>query len=1080
MPSASISGTTEVCLNDPSPFITFTGTGSTAPYTFSYTINAVAQPPIVSNAAGIATIAVPTNIANTFTYNLTTVQDASSTLCITVITGQQAIVTVHPLPTANFNYSTPSCETRIINFTDASIPNVGTLTGWAWNFGDPASGGNNTSALQNPSHTFANSGTYTVELIVTSSEGCSNLSFTRTVVINDRPLAGFIIPEVCLSDTYAQFTDTSRIASGIINAWNWNFGDPGSGPNNTSTLQNPQHSYTAVGTYNVQLIVTSNNGCRDTIVQQLTVNGSFPVANFTVNNPTTLCANDSVAIVEASTVFPGVITRIEIYWDNVNFPAVFEVDDLPFTGKVYTHLYPNFQAPLTRVFTIRYRAYSGGVCVNDRIANITVNAAPLVQFNAMPDTCFLATPFQVTQASEIGGVPGTGVFTGPGISPTGIFSPAIAGIGTHTIMYTFTSAVGGCVDTMSNTITVLDTATAAFTYVSPICELVPASFTDVSTAPATVTLSNTVWNFGDGTPIENHPAGSTFTHMFPAPGTYTVTMYNVSAYGCNSTVTSQQVTVDANHIITLNAGSNDNQTVCINTAIAPILYTLSGGATGATVTGLPPGVTAQVTGNTLTISGTPSSTAASPYTYSVLTTGNTCVIADTTGVITVEPDHTITLTSAASTTDQSVCVNSAINNITYNLGGGASGVTITRLPPGVIYSVTGNTLTISGTPNSTAGGPAFAYSIITTGNTCITATAAGTIDVNPYPVPNFAVDKPSYCIPNAIVSFINGSAMPDGSGMTYLWNFDEPLSPNNTSTSVNPSHWYSGTGPFDVTLTVSSLAILNGGAVGCTHDTIIQVNTIHPQPKADFTYNKPSVCIGDNVTITDNTDGKDGIVNQWHWDMGDGAIRTTNPVTYTYFDTITYNITMYSINSHGCNSDTITKTFTVYPYPHVNAGPDRFVLEGGSIQLETITFANDAQYNWTPNLYLSDNHVARPRVIDPKTDMTYRLTVTGRGGCTTSDDVFVKLLKFPVIPNTFTPNGDAINDTWRIDFLNTYPNNRVQVFTRTGKLVFESRGYNTPWDGTIKGKPLPFDTYYYIIEPGNGRDPITGYVTIIK
>ncbi|MBK6635061.1 MAG: gliding motility-associated C-terminal domain-containing protein [Chitinophagaceae bacterium] len=425
-------------------------------------------------------------------------------------------------------------------------------------------------------------------------------------------------------------------------------------------------------------------------------------------------------------------------------------------------------------------------------------------------------------------------------------------------------------------------------------------------------------------------------------------------------------------------------------------------------------------------------------------------------------------------------MNTAINNITYNIGGGASGVTITGLPPGVIYTVTGNTLTISGTPNSTAGGPAFAYSIITTGNSCITAAAAGTIDVNPYPVPNFAVDKPSYCIPNAIVSFINGSTMPDGSGMTYLWNFGETLSPNNTSTSVNPSHWYSGTGPFDVTLTVSSLAILNGGAVGCTHDTIIQVNTIHPQPKADFTYNKPSVCIGDNVTITDNTDGKDGIVNQWHWDMGDGAIRTTNPVTYTYFDTITYNITMYSINSHGCNSDTITKTFTVYPYPHVNAGPDRFVLEGGSIQLETITFANDAQYNWTPNLYLSDNHVARPRVIDPKTDMTYRLTVTGRGGCTTSDDVFVKLLKFPVIPNTFTPNGDAINDTWRIDFLNTYPNNRVQVFTRTGKLVFESRGYNTPWDGTIKGKPLPFDTYYYIIEPGNGRDPITGYVTIIK
>jgi len=1021
-------------------------------------------------AGGVFTISGSPTVAGTFNYTVTT----TGTCIQNSLSGT---ILVNQLPTANFTHTLPSCETRVISFTDASVANSGILTNWTWDFGD----GSPTDPNQNPTHVYAAAGTYNVTLTVTTDKGCiSNPIANIPVTINNRPLAGFIIPEVCLSDTYAQFTDTSRIATGAITAWNWNFGDPGSGPNNTSTLQNPQHSYTAVGPYNVELIVTSNNGCRDTIIQQLIVNGSFPVANFTVNNPAALCANDSVAIVEASTVFPGVITKIEIYWDNVNFPAVFDTDNSPFTGKVYRHLYPNFQAPLTRVFTIRYRAYSGGVCVNDRIANITVNAAPLVQFNAMPDTCFLATPFQITQASEIGGVPGTGVFTGPGISPTGIFSPAVAGIGTHTIMYTFTSAVGGCVDTMSNTITVLDTATAAFTYVSPICELVPASFTDVSTAPATVTLSNTVWDFGDGTPIENHPAGSTFTHLFPAPGTYTVTMYNVSAYGCNSTVTTQQVTVDANHIITLNAGSNDNQTVCINTAIAPIVYTLSGGATGATVTGLPPGVTALVTGNTLTISGTPSTTAASPYTYSVLTTGNTCVIADTTGVITVEPDHTIMLTSATSTTDQSVCVNSAINNITYDLGGGASGVTITGLPSGVTYSVTGNTLTISGTPNSTVGGPAFAYSIVTTGNSCITAAASGTIDVNPYPVPNFAVDKPSYCIPNAIVSFINGSTMPDGSGMTYLWNFDEPLSPTNTSTSVNPTHWYSGTGPYDVSLTVSSLAILNGGAVGCTHDTIIQINTIHPQPKADFTYNKPSVCIGDNVTITDNTDGKDGIVNQWNWNMGDGAIRTTNPVTYTYFDTITYNITMYSINNHGCNSDTITKTFTVYPYPHVNAGPDRFVLEGGSIQLETITFANDAQYTWTPNLYLSDNRVPRPRVIDPKTDMTYRLTVSARGGCALSDDVFVKLLKFPVIPNTFTPNGDAINDTWRIDFLNTYPNNRVQVFTRTGKLVFESRGYNTPWDGTIKGKPLPFDTYYYIIEPGNGRDPITGYVTIIK
>lgn len=1065
--SAAGSNVQNLCLNTPlvtniTYVVAGSGTGATVTG-LPAGINAVF-------AGGIVTISGTPTAAGVFNYTVTTTGP-----CVNpALTGT---ITVYSLPTPNFSFSTPSCETRIVNFTDLSVPNSGTVNSWTWDFGD----GSPLNNAQNPSHVFALAGTYNVTLSVGTSFNCTNAApIIIPVTINDRPEAGFILPEVCLSDTYAQFIDTSKIAIGTITAWNWNFGDPPSGPLNTSTLQNPQHSYTAVGNYNVELIVTSALGCRDTIVQVLTVNGSFPIANFTVNNPTTLCANDSVAIVEASTVFPGVITKIEIYWDNVNFPAVFEVDNNPFTGKVYKHLYPNFQAPLTRVFTIRYRAYSGGVCVNDRLANITVNAAPLVQFNAMPDACYFVPPFQITQASETGGVPGTGVFSGPGVSVTGIFNPAAAGIGLHTILYTYTSATGGCVDTMSSTIRVLDTAIANFTYISPVCETTPASFTDVSTAPSTVVLANTVWDFGDGSPIQNQLPGSTFTHLFPAPGNYTVTMYNVSAYGCNSRPTSQVVTVNPDHTISLNGGSNDNQTICINTLITPIVYTLGGGATGATISNLPPGVTYNVTGSTLTITGAPTSTLNSPYNYTIQTIGNTCLVAQATGMITVNPDHTITL-NTGSNKDQSVCVNTAIVPITYTLGGGASNINVAGLPLGVTATVVGNTVTIAGIPTSTAGGPLFNFTISTTGNTCLVASEAGSIRVNPYPVPNFALDKPSYCIPNAVVNFINGSAMPDGSGMTYAWDFGEPSSPNNTSTGLNPSHWYSSEGPFNVRLTVRSTTPLTPSGIGCAHDTVIAVTNIHPQPKAAFSINKPGgVCIGDDVTFTDNTDGKDGVVNQWFWDMGDGSIRNSNSVTYTYSDTITYNVKLYAVNSFGCNSDTITKPFTVHPYPHVNAGPDRFILEGGQIVLAPVVWGNDMQFLWTPNQYLVDNRIEKVKINKPLTDMTYTLTVTARGGCTRSDDVFVKLLKFPKIPNTFTPNNDGINDTWRIDYLNTYPDNRVQVFTRTGQMVFESRGYNTPWDGTLKGKPLPFDTYYYIIEPGNGRDPITGYVTIIK
>lgn len=1052
--------------------------------------------PVIYNlsggATGVVITGLPPGVTGVVTGGTLTISGAPSTTAGSpyhysinttgnscVIASASGDITVKPLPVADFSSSLPSCETGTVSFTDVSVPNLGVLNAWYWDFGDPASGALNYSLFQNPVHSYASAGIYIVKLVVSSTSTCISDTLFKAVVVNDRPKAGYIIPEVCLNDTYAQFLDTSHIASGSIVGWNWNFGDPGSGANNISSLQNPQHSYSAVGTYPVSLIVTSNAGCKDTIVQNLTVNGSFPVANFTVNNPASLCANDSVAIVNISTVFPGSITKLEIWWDDVNAgpPAAPQVDDYPFSGKIYRHLYPDFQSPLTKVYRIRLRAYSGGVCLNDKLTDITINASPKVQFNAIPDICLFAAPYQLTQASETGGVPGTGVYSGPGTSPGGLFNPLAAGVGTHTILYTFSSTAAGCVDTMSNTITVIDTAHANFSWVSPICDAVPASFTDQSFVPLNVTLSNTVWDFGDGSPLENHAPGSTFTHLFPAASTYQVKMYNVSTYGCNSTVTTKAVTVDPNHTINLSsAAGTDNQSVCINTPITTISYTLGGGATGATITGLPAGLTTTLTGNIFSIQGSPTSTAGSPNHYIITTTGNSCTKASMDGFITVKADHTLTLTSAVATTDQRVCMNTPIANIIYTTGGGATGAIVNNLPPGVNAAVSGNILTISGSPASTAGTP-YNYTISTTGNSCVIASATGVIKVSPYPVPSFVFDKPGYCIPNALVKFNNTSTIEDGteSQFIFAWDFGDPGSGNNSSSAHSPSHFYASTGTYPVKLSVTS-------GYNCTHDTTIMLTTIHPQPKADFTKDKESACLNEAVTFTDKSTSPDGVaITEWYWNLGDGGLRNSRVVSgYRYADTTTYSIIYYVVNAIGCNSDTITRPFTVFPLPHVNAGPDRYILEGGTIILQPDVFANEPQYLWTPDQYLDDNKLLHVKVIRPLSDMTYLLTVTGRGACNSSDAVFIKLLKFPIIPNTFTPNNDGINDTWRIEYLNTYPNNRVQVFSRTGQLVFESNGYNTPWDGTYKGKPLPVDTYYYIIEPGSGRDPITGYVTIIK
>lgn len=1080
LPTASVAGATAVCRNAPQPTVTFTGNGATAPYTFEYTINGTPQTPLVSNAVGVATVLASTTVAGTFTYQLTRVTDASSTTCSQLQNGS-TIITINDLPVALFAVSTPRCANSTITFANTSAPNAASAT-YDWVFNDPnATAGNpnnvTTNSLASTTHSFLVPNPYTVTMVATNSNGCeSDPDAAVTFIVNDTPVADFDVPDVCINDVATVFTDLSQPAAQLGNPWYWIYGDPGSGPLNTSNGQNGSHLYPAPGIYRVYHGVTiSATGCVDTAWHDITINSADPVSDFT---PVNSCSADSASLINLSTVGFGNVTKLEIYWTGTGVP---EVILNPVFNGVYKHKYPTLTT--TQTYNIRMVAYSGIICSNTKINPVTVYATPVVSFAPIPDKCYLGGPYLITQGSEIGGVPGTGTYSGPGITnPNGTFDPTVAGIGTHNIKYTWTASnPGACIDTLTRTITVLDTAHAKFSVTLPSCEQTATLFSNLSTAPASVSLVSTVWDFGDLTGPQTFAIAASITHTYAGPGPYPVTMHTVDnsiPTGCLSTDTTAIINIDANHHIQWDATSgSENQPLCVNTSIVAIRYTLSGGATNVNfIPSLPAGLTSTVGGTplTLTISGAP--TTPSNYSFDIVTSGNTCLKDMTTVTINVAPDHAISL-QGTSDSAQSVCVNTPIDPIVYDLGGGATGATVSGLPPGVTGVVTpGNTFTISGTPTTTAGGPLFNFFLQTTGNTCVKANTIGEIRVSPYPVPDFTFDKVSYCIPNANVGFINSTGPGLPSDYTYNWAFGD----GGVSTGVSPTHLYRSEGPFNVIVRARSTVLLNHNVTGCESIKTKLLDFIHPQPKADFVFSKPSVCIGDNVTITDKTDGRDGTVNQWNWDLGDGSKTTVNPVTYTYADTITYNITLYTVNIHGCNSDTLTKPYVVYPYPKVNAGPDKFVLEGGSVELEASSYAREPQYTWTPGDYLTDTRTLRPRVSNPKSDMTYRLTVTGKGGCALSDEVFVKLLKFPVIPNTFSPNGDGINDTWRIDFLNTYPENRVQIFTRTGKIIFESRGYNTPWDGTIKGKPLPFDTYYYIIAPGNGRDPITGYVTILK
>ena len=200
---------------------------------------------------------------------------------------------------------------------------------------------------------------------------------------------------------------------------------------------------------------------------------------------------------------------------------------------------------------------------------------------------------------------------------------------------------------------------------------------------------------------------------------YTVTLTG----GCGNVTANGSITVTPNNIITLSsAAGTDAQTMCINTAITNITYSTTG-ATGASFSGLPAGVTGNWASNVVTISGAPG--ASGIFNYTVTLTGG-CGSITATGSITVTAAYTITLSSAAGTDAQTICINTAITNITYSTTG-ATGASFSGLPAGVTGSWASNVVTISGTP--TASGT-FNYSVTTSGS-CAAVTATGTITVTP-------------------------------------------------------------------------------------------------------------------------------------------------------------------------------------------------------------------------------------------------------------------------------------------------------------------------------------------------------------
>lgn len=293
---------------------------------------------------------------------------------------------------------------------------------------------------------------------------------------------------------------------------------------------------------------------------------------------------------------------------------------------------------------------------------------------------------------------------------------------------------------------------------------------------------------------------------------------------------------------------------------------------------------------------------------------------------------------------------------------------------------------------------------------------------------------------------------------------------------------YQWTGPNGFTSAIQSPTISNVTAAaagtysvtvksssGC--EVVVPVTVVvNAQPVAAVDAVEP-ICEGSSVTL--NASG--GSTYSWSPTTGLSDANIANPVA-SPTDTTLYTVTV----SNGTCTSTATVQVNVLKKPVANAGPDRYITQGQTTTLNGSTKGTNVSYYWTPTDNLSSSLELKPRA-SPMEDITYTLHVVSNSGCgdEATDQVFVRVYKKVIIPNTFTPNGDGVNDTWAIEALDTYPTSTTQVFNRYGGVVFKSTGYPKAWDGRYSGQDIPSGTYYYVIDLKNGN-VMSGWVMVVR
>ena len=340
-------------------------------------------------------------------------------------------VVLNPQPVVSFTVNSSDQCINGNNFTftnTSSIGSGGTMT-YYWNFGDAG-----TATTTNASHTYATPGTYIVKLIATSNNGCID-STSQTVTVNPKPTVSFSINNSaqCVNGNSFLFTSTSTISSGTM-SYAWSFGDGG-----TATTAATTYSYTASGTYTVKLVVTSNNGCKDSTSQTVTVNPK-PTVSFTINN-NAQCVNDnSFVFTNTSTIGSGTMTYA---WDFGDAGTS--------TSTSPTHTYAAAGS-----YIVKLVATSNNGCMDSTSVTVTVNPKPTANFTInQANQCLLGNSYVFTNTSTItsGTMTHAWDFGDAGTASTLNATHVYTAAGNYNVRLISTSA-NGCADTITKPVIV--------------------------------------------------------------------------------------------------------------------------------------------------------------------------------------------------------------------------------------------------------------------------------------------------------------------------------------------------------------------------------------------------------------------------------------------------------------------------------------------------------------------------------------------------------------------------------------------------------------------------------------------------